>query len=283
VTLAVSLLIVGPLGRLAADATKAAEDPSTTPPVKAAWDVVAVREIADLRASVVHMAERLGRRSDYLKAFARGVSHEFKTPLASIKGAMELIGEHGQDMAPEDFQRFARNIGLDLDRLERLVGRLLALAKAEAVSPTRQERAMAGAFIAAMAARYHEAHPGLAVELSLPEADLEMAIAPDVLETALKNLWDNSRESGAAKVAVELSRDGDLARIRVSDDGPGLPEGAEARIFTPFFTTRSSQGGTGLGLSLARTLLAPYSGTLEYAGPPAVFVVAVPLAPPARP
>lgn len=281
-TSASSILIIGPIRRLAQEATEAAEDPTRPPKRESAWDLVSVREITDLRSSVVLMAERLSRRSDYLKAFARGVSHEFKTPLASIKGAMELIGEHGRDMEPEVFQRFAGNISLDLDRLERLVRRLLDLAKAEAMNPTRQERTLAGAHVKAMAARYVQARPDFRVEIQAPAEDLELAMASEVLETALLNLWDNSRESGADLVTVELSKVGETARIRVADNGPGLSEGAEEKIFTPFFTTRPNQSGTGLGLSLARTLLAPYLGSLEYAGPPAVFVITAPLAPPAK-
>jgi signal transduction histidine kinase len=282
-TSATSILIVGPIGRLAAEAAEAAEDPSKPPKPKSPWDWVSVREIADLRASVVNLNERLGRRSDYLKAFAGGVSHEFKTPLAAIKGAMELIGEHGRDMDPEVFQRFAGNISLDLDRLERLVSRLLALAKAEAISPTRQERTRLLAHIESMAARYLEAHPGFGVMVRPAPEELELAMAPEVLETALLNLWDNSRESGATEAAVELEKEGDAAKIIVSDNGPGLSDEAKEKIFTPFFTTRSSSGGTGLGLSLAKTLLAPYHGSLDYAGPPAVFVIRAPLAPPAKP
>ena len=277
-----SILIVGPISRLAKEAADAADDPSKAPSRESAWDWVSVREIADLRASVVHMNERLGRRSDYLKAFAGGVSHEFKTPLAAIKGAMELIGEHGRDMDPEDFQRFATNISLDLDRLERLVRRLLALAKAEAINPTRQERTLASSHVKSMAARYQDARPGFSVEVLAPGEELELAIATEVLDTALLNLWDNSRESGATKASIEISRDGEAARLKVSDNGPGLPEGAEEKLFTPFFTTRSRKGGTGLGLSLARTLLAPYHGTLDYAGPPAIFMIRVPLAPPSK-
>jgi signal transduction histidine kinase len=283
VSLASSLLLIGPVKRLAAEAARAAEDPVGPAGRGSRWDLVAVREIFDLKAAVFDMAERLGRRSDYLKAFASGVSHEFKTPLSAIKGAMELIGEHGRDMDPEVFERFSRNIALDLERLERLVARLLALAKAEAIQATRQERTGASALAGSLAGRYALAHPSLRIEIEAPPEEIELAIEADVLETALLNLLDNSRESGASAARVVIGAAAGLGSIRVSDDGPGLaPESAE-KIFTPFFTTRSNSGGTGLGLSLARTLLAPYQGRLELVGPPAVFEITVPLAPPIQP
>ncbi|MDR1051428.1 MAG: HAMP domain-containing histidine kinase [Deltaproteobacteria bacterium] len=285
ISLASTFLIISPVKKLAAEAARVAEDPGRALSRTAEGDLVVVREVADLRASVSEMAERLGRRSDYLKAFASGVSHEFKTPLASIKGAMELLGEHGRDMAPEVFQKFAGNMGLDLDRLERLVARLLALARAEALSPTGAEKCRAADLAGALAARVMSAHPGFEVAVEGPGAGgdpLELAIDRDVLETVLVNLLDNSRENGAGRAVVSLGRTADQGSITVSDDGPGLGPGDEEKIFTPFFTTRKNKGGTGLGLSLARTLLTPYSGRLDYAGPPAVFVVTAPLASPLK-
>ncbi|MDR1658425.1 MAG: HAMP domain-containing histidine kinase [Deltaproteobacteria bacterium] len=273
-----SVLIVGPVKRLAGEAALVADDPDLLPDKKVKEQPLTVREVAELRANVLAMAERLRRRSDYLKAFAGGVSHEFKTPLSAIKGAMELLGEHGRDMTQEDFARFSSNISGDLERLERLVGRLLALAKAEAKSSTRAEKTEVISLIDSLAQRYSDLHPQLTVTRLSGPAGLEMAMARDVLETVILNLFDNSRESGAAAISVSVAGEGDFGSITVSDDGPGLAAGTEEKIFTPFFTTRQHRGGTGLGLSLARTLLNPYLGRLDYVGPPAVFRITGPLA-----
>ncbi|MDR1309905.1 MAG: HAMP domain-containing histidine kinase [Deltaproteobacteria bacterium] len=278
VSLLASLLIIGPVKRLAREAGLAADDPGQAVGQRGKGDLVVVREVAELRASVSDMAERLTRRSDYLKAFASGVSHEFKTPLAAIKGAMELIGEHGQDMAPVTFQKFADNIRQDLDRLERLVGRLLALARAEAIRPTGGERTEARGLVLALSGRLSSLHPGFSVRL-LPGPDsLDLAIDRDVLETVLLNLLDNSRENGANEAEITLSSEDGLGLLTVRDDGPGIKPGDEEKIFSPFHTSRKHQGGTGLGLSLARTLLAPYLGQLSLLGPPAVFRLSAPLA-----
>jgi signal transduction histidine kinase len=278
ISLLSSLLIISPVKRLARDARLVAEDPSMVIlPKKAQWDLVVVKEVAELRSSVSFMSERLSRRSDYLKAFAAGVSHEFKTPLTSIKGAMELLGEHGRSMDPSVFFKFANNIRSDLERLERLVGRLLALAKAEAIKPTGSEKTDAAQLIENLALKLSETYQDFSVQLN-PLSSLEVAIDRDVLETVLLNLFDNSRESGATLVKVTLQKSGELATIEVEDNGPGLDEQAQAKIFTPFYTTRKNRGGTGLGLSLARTLLTPYQGKLEFIRPPAVFLITAPLA-----
>ncbi|MDR2300896.1 MAG: HAMP domain-containing histidine kinase [Deltaproteobacteria bacterium] len=278
ISLSASLLIVGPVKKLAREAKMAAEDPSQTVKRKAKGDFFAVKEVAELRSNVSDMTERLARRSDYLKAFAAGVSHEFKTPLAAIKGSMELIGEHGPSMDPATLGKFAENITLDLERLERLVGRLLALARAEALSPTGEEKTEAGELVRALADRLAAIYPDFKVSVTGTMDALALSIDPDVLETVLVNLLDNARENGAREARVSFSVLGEMGAIKVQDDGPGLNEGEEEKIFAPFYTGRKGQGGTGLGLSLARTLLSPYSGELTFLERPAVFLIKAPLA-----
>ncbi|MDR1546394.1 MAG: HAMP domain-containing histidine kinase [Deltaproteobacteria bacterium] len=277
VSLTASLLIIAPVKRLAREARRVADDQAPDLSRKSAGALVVVREVAELNESVAAMSERLKRRSDYLKIFASGVSHEVKTPLTAIKGALELLGEHGQDMDGGVFRKFQNNIRLDLERLERLVGRLLALARAEAVSPTGDEKTDASELAAELAERTMAAHPGFRVSLAPQPPRLEAAVAREVLETVLVNLFDNSRENGAGQIRLTLTRSGDWAHILVEDDGPGLTAEEAEKIFQPFYTTRKHQGGTGLGLSLARTILGPYQGRLEWVGPPAIFRVAVPL------
>ncbi|KAK0358605.1 hypothetical protein LTR94_034755, partial [Friedmanniomyces endolithicus] len=81
------------------------------------------------------MAEAVDRRSRYLRDFAAAVSHEFKTPLAGIQGAVELLQDHGDDMEPDQRRRFLGNIDSDARRLSDLVTRLLDLARADMARP----------------------------------------------------------------------------------------------------------------------------------------------------
>ena len=280
VTLIVSLMIIRPVRRLAEDAKKVADGQSRS--FNAEAHPVVARELAELRAGVAEMAVRLSRRSEYLKAFASGVSHEFKTPLTSIRGAMELMADHRADMKPETRTRFEANILADINRLERLVGRLLSLARAEARAegPMENERTDVSGLADRLAGLYRE--QGFMILVESPSEPLFLTAPEDILETVIRNLFDNSRNAGATAAAIELYAD--LARgqgvIAVIDNGPGIPPENAASIFEPFFSTRKNKGGTGLGLALARTLLAPHRGDIFWDGnePGAVFIITLPLA-----
>ncbi|MET4683288.1 sensor histidine kinase [Brevundimonas faecalis] len=209
-------------------------------------------EIRDLYEDFGQMAEAVERRSRYLRDFAAAVSHEFKTPLAGIQGAVELLRDHGDDMDPDQRRRFLDNIDADARRLSDLVKRLLDLARADMARP----EAGAAVDLRPVTARVADAlGAGLAIEVDLP-GDLPLVAVPEAsLEMALTILLENSRQLGATVVRITAHAAPDQVRLTVSDNGPGVAEGDAERIFEPFFTTRRSEGGAGLGLSIAQALL----------------------------
>jgi two-component system, OmpR family, sensor histidine kinase ChvG len=227
-----------------------------TPPTAA----VEIRELYD---SFRAMAEAIEGRSRYLRDFAAAVSHEFKTPLAGIRGAVELLEDHGPDMTEEERRRFLEAISADSQRLSQLVGRLLELAKADMARP--EAAATADLAAAARKAADAQAGPGFAVEVRTPAGLPPVAAPAAVLETVLGVLLENSRQAGAARAVVEAAAQDGRVRFSVSDDGPGVPAGDRERLFEPFFTSRRSEGGTGLGLPIARSLLAASGATLTLA------------------
>jgi len=88
------------------------------------------REVDRISRSVAAMAHSLQERAEYIQAFAFDVSHEFKGPLTSIRGAAELLKDHIETMNPVELDRFLPMLDRDADRMERLVNRLLELARA---------------------------------------------------------------------------------------------------------------------------------------------------------
>ena len=217
-------------------------------------------EIAQLYDNFRAMADRIERRSRYLKDFAAAVSHEFKTPLAGIRGALELLDEHGAEMSEEERRRFIANATADADRLSRLVQRLLDLARADMASIDAGARAD----IVASARRVADSFRSdrFVVEVA---ADAETAMAritPEVVETLLETLVENSRQAGANRVSIRIEPADDAVILWVTDDGPGIAVADLERIFEPFFTGRREAGGAGLGLAIARSLLAATGGTI---------------------
>lgn len=105
---------------------------------------------------------------------------------------------------------------------------------------------------------------GLTVALDSYNGGIETAIAPEVLETVLTNLLDNSRQQGADKVSISLAMAGDVVEIALTDNGRGISAANAGKIFTPFFTTHRETGGTGLGLVIVSTLLQAHHGSVVH-------------------
>lgn len=210
-------------------------------------------EIRELYANFAVMAARIDARTRYLRDFAAAMSHEFKTPLTGIRGALELLADH--DMTAEERSRFLGNAGADADRLARLVQRLLDLARADMAVTQRVQ-----CDPLAVIRRVADAIPAISVRTSGDSG--EMPIDEDTLATVLTILMQNSLDAGARCVTLDVSLAAEPALL-YADDGPGIPAGDRDRIFAPFFTSRREWGGTGLGLPIARSLLSASDVTVE--------------------
>jgi len=221
----------------------------------------AAREIRALYENFAVMAERIAQRSRYLRDFAAAVSHEFKTPIAGMRGALELLDEHGPAMSEAERRKFISNASADADRLSRLVQRLLDLARADMAAFDAASRADVGDRLRALADAFRS--PEFAVELDVEEGLPPARIPPEVLETVIETLLDNSKHAGARRVRIEAGMEGEGLELRIADDGSGIVEADRARIFEPFFTGRRASGGTGLGLSIARSLLTATGGSID--------------------
>ena len=226
-------------------------------------------ELDELSHALSQMATTLDARATYIQGFAANVSHEFKTPLTSMRGTVELLKDHWEEMDPAERGRFLDMLGADVDRLGRLVKALLELARADTFKPEGARVAVApvvGGVVERLKAR------GLDVHLTV-ETQAEVAVGAEVLDSLLSNLLENCRQHGGPGVKVEVTvrraasprADGPgqgPVEVWVRDDGPGISEANAARIFDPFFTTARERGGTGLGLAVSRTLLRGHGGEL---------------------
>lgn len=270
--------IVVPVERLSAAARALAQGrrAALRPPT------LEVREIRSLNTDFAAMAEAINRRSRYLRDFAASLSHEFKTPLAGIRGGIELLQDHGATMSDAERARFLSNIDGDATRLSALVSRLLELAQADMAADGLRGAPAARADLGAVLARLTLAHsaPQFAVTATIAPDFPPLGIEEEALETALATLIENARQAGASALAITTGHRGRFASMALTDNGPGVPEADRIKVFDPFFTSRRESGGTGLGLPIARALAEGRGGSLELgeASVGACFVLTLPVA-----
>jgi signal transduction histidine kinase len=215
---------------------------------------------------VAQTARTLEQRADYIRDFASHVSHEFKTPLTSIQGALELLHEHADSMSDTERNRFLQNLTDDAEHLERLVKRLLDLARAD-VMQVKAETANVTNVLERTVERYRRL--GLAATIEPASDDVSVTMSPEILESIVSNLLDNAREHGGDDVSVNIHldqiqvNDKAHAEIVIADNGPGISEANAVRVFKPFFTTARARNGTGLGLAVVRSLITAHGGSIR--------------------
>ncbi|MEM9873310.1 MAG: ATP-binding protein [Myxococcota bacterium] len=232
------------------------------------------REIRELGEAFATMTEQLRRRLDATSALAADVAHEFKSPLTSLRGAAELLEEEAGD-DPKTRARFLANIRLDVDRLDRMVSRLLELSRLDATIEPLVPTDL-GPLLARVVARTHTEEQPVRV---VGPTQVVVRGRPVDLERALLNLVENALRFGpaGAPVRIELTAENDVLHIDVVDAGPGVSAANRDRIFERFFTTDRERRGTGLGLAIVASVAERHGGRIELRdGVPTTFRLTLP-------
>lgn len=227
--------------------------------------VVLIGGMAVLTRTLRHDAELRRRQQNFLAA----VSHEFKSPLASIQLAAETLVLRSRD---EDNRRLGQRILEDGERLLRMIDNLLETTRLEEGRQklTPQLTNLHDAATAAIAAISERARLSrIAVALEAP-ADLTLEVDPAVVETGLSNLLDNALKSCVAAksgtIRVRGTRDAGGIALAVSDDGLGFAPEDAGMIFEKFHRLgdelRRTTPGTGLGLYIVKRLIELSGGSV---------------------
>jgi signal transduction histidine kinase len=240
-------------------------DPEAQKPIR--WPILA--EVRQLSSAIAGMATVIEERSRYITGFARNVSHEFKTPLTGITGAIELLRDHEGTMRPEERRRFLDNLALDAARLSALLRGLLDFARAEVAGPaTAAEVVTAAPVVERVVAQ--AAAEGMPVTFVDRSQGASTRVATELLESMVGNLLANVRAhcpaGTKAEVALSVTPGGDV-EIAVADEGPGISAANLAKVGKPFFTTARKTGGTGLGLAIVQALARAHGGEATVASP----------------
>ena len=208
-----------------------------------------VSEVADV---VLDMAEALTSREMAVRSYTDHVTHELKTPLTAIRGAAELLE------ADESLSDEARSLAQTILDAEARAERLLIAARQVVAARTPSHEGTS--CLADGLPDWRERFPDLS--FSAEGETVRLPIALSGLDVIVGHLVENARSAGARTVILSAATEAGRTGLIVGDDGPGVSDGNEARVFEPFFTTRRDDGGTGMGLAVVRTMLQAQGGDI---------------------
>jgi two-component system sensor histidine kinase ChvG len=227
-------------------------------------------EIGDLSGALRDMTEALYARMDNTEKFAADVAHEIKNPLTSIRSAAETL-EQTDD--PEKRAALARIISSDVMRLDRLITDISDASRLDAeLSRSESKPVDLSRLLTELANFYRDAAPanGPEVELSLDEGEaLEVPGIGQRLGQVFRNLIDNavSFSPPGGKIKITARRRKNLIEVIIEDEGAGIPPENLQTVFERFYTSRPQEEifGThsGLGLSIAKQIIAAHGGTIH--------------------
>ena len=251
---------------------------------------VTAQPISACRVAVVCADTGYRRNVDRMRRdFVTNVSHELKTPVGAIMLLSETIADAGDDV--EMIRHFAGRIGMEAQRLDGLVRRLIELGRmsnpGERPKQTVDARDLVHGAIADTEVAAAARHTDVRMRDGAVDRPLAVCVDATAVHIALKNLVENAINYSPehSDVTVDVTQADGHVRIRVIDHGVGIPSPLQGRIFERFYRVDPARsrltGGTGLGLSIANHHIRANGGTIEVWSKPgegSTFTVALPLA-----
>lgn len=231
-------------------------------------------ELAQMAEALNYMSSELQNLEENRKKFVSDVSHELKTPLATIKLICDSVVS-ANEPDPVMVRDFLGDLSDEVDRLTRIVERLLTLTRLD--SGKSEPKMEPVDFVVMLNAIAKKLTPAANAKNIVLYTNIESEnIKPILLDydkiwEAVYNITDNaikySPEGGFVKMSLEI--DGQEAVVRVEDNGPGIPEQEREHIFERFYRLDDSRaretGGTGLGLAIAREAVQLHGGSITVA------------------
>jgi len=227
-------------------------------------------EIGLLARAVSDMSQSLRQRIDNIEAFAADVTHELKNPLASLRSAVEGLDRVEEPELRHKLMSIARD---DVSRLDRLINDISEAARTDAeLLRARFERVDLGPLIEQLVHGWETRRETGDARIAFARPRMDTAVVmgkPDRLARAINAIIDNavSFSPPGGLVEIAAARVGDEVRIRVDDEGPGVPPEAREAIFNRFHSVRpegeSFGRHSGLGLAIAQAIVKGHDGEID--------------------
>lgn len=227
-------------------------------------------EIGLLARAVSDMSQSLRQRIDNMEAFAADVTHELKNPLASLRSAVDGLERVEQADLRKRLMGIARE---DVGRLDRLINDISEAARTDAeLARATFDRVDLGPLIEQLVGSWETRREtgDARIAFARPRKDTAVVMGkPDRLARAINNIIDNaiSFSPPGGLVEIAAARVGDEVRIRIEDEGPGVPPDAREAIFNRFHSVRpeGEEFGrhSGLGLAIARAIVEGHDGDID--------------------
>jgi two-component system sensor histidine kinase KdpD len=209
--------------------------------------------------------------SELRAALFSSITHDLKTPLASIKaGATSLRGD-GPALSDEQRDDLLQTIEEEVDRLNRLVGNILDLARlrADALRPTVQPISV-DEIVESAVARMRGRLTGFDVRVKIPPDVPPVPADPVQIDQVVTNLLENATRFAppGSDITIAVNASPTAVRVRVADHGPGIPPEERDRVFEEFYRidARPESVGTGLGLTISRAIVVAHGGRMWIEG-----------------
>jgi signal transduction histidine kinase len=255
-------IAAGNVRRLQAAARKVADGNfETTIPV------ASVGQLAPLARTFNEMQRRLAELDSARKQFIANASHELRTPIFSLGGFVELLEEE-DDLSPAEREEFVRTMRGQIERLTKLTHDLLDLSQLDAgVMVMTADGVDLGELAREAAREFGPRAEARGSRLRLRTAERPVVALADrervrqIIRILLDNALTHTPEGTEVAVTVNRSPTSRRAALIVSDQGEGIPQRVQGRIFERFYTGDSS-GGSGLGLAIATELAQRMEGSI---------------------
>jgi signal transduction histidine kinase len=231
-------------------------------------EVLRTSELAPIALSIEELLKGLHQSFERQRQLTGDAAHELKTSIAVLKSSLQLLSMSPR--TPQQYEVGLEGLLVDMERMEDLATRMLALARLEEAPVERSESSDLNSALRSVAQRLRPLADLRQVVLELSAGDArKVAISADDADTLCSNLTMNALQHSlpGGHVSAIVQTRGEVTELRVKDDGKGIPEAALPHVFERFYRADRSRsrdsGGAGLGLSICKAIIERSNGTIH--------------------